>query len=470
MASPLTTAFDELHQAARRNPYPDLRRRLAMLDTLAEEIAAAKLAVAAAIRQDFGARAVEETLQAEIFPALSAVKYCRRHLARWMQPERRSSEFPFWFASNRVVYQPLGVVGILSPWNYPFYLAMGPLIGALAAGNRVIVRPSSRTPNTARAFKDVVERALPPDVARVFCGDQSVAAGMLTLPFDHIVFTGSTAVGREVMKSAATHLTSVTLELGGKSPAIVHPSYPHHDAARRIVFGKFINAGQTCIAPDYVLVSRERRDELLQELAGALQHMYPAAESNPQFTAILGEKQRARLAELVTDARAKGAEILEPTTARPPARPPDLGPRFAPVLVAGVTDEMRVSQEEIFGPVLPLVTYDSFEDVFAFLARRPRPLALYYFDCDRVRIERMLRETVSGGVVVNDTLMHVAQDDLPFGGVGESGIGRYHGFEGFKAFSNPRAVHMPGRLNLPRMLHPPWTGRLRWLLDRVTRA
>jgi len=441
-----------------------------MLDALAGQIATAKLAVAEAIRQDFGARAVEETLQAEIFPALSSLKYYRRHLARWMRPQRRAAEFPFWFASNRVVCQPLGVVGILSPWNYPFYLAMGPLIGALAAGNRIIVRPSSRTPHAARIFGEIVEAALPDDVARVFCGEQAVAAEMLTLPFDHLVFTGSTSVGREVMRCAAGNLTPVTLELGGKSPAIIHGSYPHRDAARRIVFGKFLNAGQTCIAPDYVLVSRERRDELLEELGKALREMYPAAQTNPQFTSILGRKPHQRLTELIEDARAKGADILEPTT-RQPARPTgNLGLRFAPTLVAGVSADMRVLQEEIFGPILPIVTYDSFEEVFGFLASRPRPLALYYFDRDRARIGRMLHESHSGGVVINDTLLHIAQDDLPFGGVGESGMGRYHGIEGFRSFSNQRAVCVPSRLNFVRRLHPPWTRRLRALLDRMTGA
>lgn len=441
-----------------------------MLKALERQIAASKLAVAEAIGRDFGTRAVEETLQAEIFPALSSLRYCRRRLARWMRPEPRSAEFPFWFASNRVVYQPLGVVGILSPWNYPFYLAMGPLIGALAAGNRVIVRPSSRTPNAARAFGEIVAAALPPDVVRVFCGDQAVAAEMLTLPFDHLLFTGSASVGREVMRSAAANLTPVTLELGGKSPAIVHPSYPHQHAARRIVFGKFLNAGQTCIAPDYVLVSRERRGELLQELSSALQQMYPRSESNPQFTSILGERQHARLKQLVEDARAKGAEIVQPTTQAQPARDKDLGLRFAPTLVAGVTADMRLLQEEIFGPILPLVSYESFDELFAFLAARPRPLALYYFDRDQARIERMLHESVSGGVVINDTLVHIAQDDLPFGGVGESGLGRYHGRDGFKALSNARSVCIPNRhLNLVRGFHPPWTPRLRALLDRLTR-
>ncbi|HUI62540.1 MAG TPA: aldehyde dehydrogenase family protein, partial [Steroidobacteraceae bacterium] len=312
MATSLTTAFDDLRRAARQEPYPDLQRRLRMLEALGKQIAASKLAVAEAIRQDFGTRAVEETLQAEIFPALSAVRYCRRHLARWMHPERRAAEFPFWFASNRVIYQPLGVIGILSPWNYPFYLAMGPLVGALAAGNRAMVRPSSRTPHAARAFEEIVTAALPPDTARVFCGDQAVAAEMLSLPFDHFVFTGSTSVGREVMRCASANLTPVTLELGGKSPAIVHPSYPHHEAARRIVFGKFLNAGQTCIAPDYVLVSRERGEEFVKELSSALQQMYPASETSPHFTSILGERQHLRLRQLVEDARAKGAEIFEP--------------------------------------------------------------------------------------------------------------------------------------------------------------
>jgi coniferyl-aldehyde dehydrogenase len=471
VATSLTAAFDDLRHAARREPYPGLQRRLGMLDALARQIAGSKLTVAEAIRKDFGTRAVEETLQAEIFPVLSALKHCRRHLARWMQPERRSAEFPFWFARNRVVYQPLGVIGILSPWNYPFLLALGPLIGALAAGNRILVRPSSRTPHTGRALQEIIEAALPADVVRVFCGGQSVAAEMLTLPFDHLAFTGSTSMGREVMRAAAAHLTPVTLELGGKSPAIIHETFPHQDAARRIVFGKFINAGQTCIAPDYVLVSRGRRDELLRELSHALERMYPGAETNPQLTSILDEKQHARLTQLLEDARAKGAEVLAPTSRAPAAESGALGLRFAPTLITGVTADMRILQEEIFGPILPIVSYDSFEDVFVFLAGRPRPLALYYFDRDRARIERLLRETVSGGVVINDTLLHIAQDDLPFGGVGDSGMGRYHGIDGFKAFSNQRSVHFAaGRRSLIRRLHPPWTRRLRSLLDRLTAA
>ncbi|MGO9170611.1 MAG: coniferyl aldehyde dehydrogenase [Rhodomicrobium sp.] len=470
MESPIGQIFGELYEASRRAPYPSLEQRLHLLGALQKEIAASKFEIAEAIDQDFGGRPVEETLQLEIFPALSALSYCRRHLARWMRPEPRRVGRSFWFASNRVVYQPLGVVGVIAPWNYPFYLAMAPVIGALAAGNRVIVRPSSQTPNTALVLKRLVEEAPPADFVRALCGERSLAAEMLALPFDHIVFTGSTSVGRDVMRAASANLTPVTLELGGKSPAIVHESYPHEEAARRIALGKFLNAGQTCVAPDYVLVQEDRRGELIDRLTAALEKMYPAAQDNPQFTSILGEKHFLRLAGLLEDARANGAQIIQPQAARVARQSKERGFRFPPTLVAGVTDAMRLSQEEIFGPILPVRTYRAFEDIFDYLSKRPRPLALYYFDKDRGRIGRILRETASGGVVVNGTLFHIAQDDLPFGGVGESGLGRYHAVEGFRTFSNQRAVHEPYRFNLARLLEPPWTARLRAMLDRATRS
>lgn len=462
--SPLDLAFIALRDASRRQPYPALEERQAQLSALLTAIATNKHRIAEAIDADFGGRSHEETLQGEILPTLTFIKHARRNLARWMRPEWRWIAVKYWFASNRVVYQPLGVVGIIAPWNYPVALSMGPLVAALAAGNRTIMRLSERVPHTAAVMAEIVGRALP-DFVWMAPNDHATAERMTHLPFDHIVFTGSTRVGRDVMRAAADNLTPVTLELGGKSPAIVHPDYSVDKAARRIAWGKFFNAGQTCIAPDYALVHRPATDAFVEALEREIAALYPNAAANPDYTAVIDQKQRAHIEVLVADARAKGARIVQPAG----ARTAEAAGKLPPTIVVNATDDMRVLQDEIFGPVLPIRAYDDFEDVFGYLAERPRPLALYYFDSDRERIERVTRETVSGGFAVNDTLLQFVQEALPFGGVGASGMGRYHGFEGFQTMSNARAVYRPGPFNINRIVHPPYTRLMRFLLDRTTR-
>jgi len=464
----LKSVFDEMRRCTRAHPYPTLDERLAMLDALRTGIISAKSDILDAVDHDFGGRAGEETLQLEVFPALSALRYCMRRLPRWMRPKRRAVEWDFWLASNRVIYQPLGVVGIIAPWNYPFNLAILPTIGALAAGNRVIVRPSSRTPRTANVIARLLETSLPNDFAKVLVGGRELAAQMLQLPFDHLVFTGSTSTGRTVMRAAADNLSPVTLQLGGKSPALVHPDFDHQTAAKRIALGKFLNAGQTCIAPDHVFVHRRKLDGFIEALERALDTIYPDALRNPQFASIQSARHGARLGELLDDARQKGARIIQPQHPGAERANGESGVRFPPTFVTSVSDEMRIAQEEIFGPILPILTFDDIVEVLHHLSRRPRPLACYYFDTDRRRIDGFLRDTISGGVVVNDTLFHIAQDDLPFGGVGESGFGRYHAVEGFRTFSNARAVYSPWRFNFARLVRPPWTKRLRDILERAT--
>lgn len=460
--------FDKLHAAARAEIYPALERRQAWLKSLRECIVNRRPEIIAAIDDDFGGRSAEETLMAEIATALSTIDYCRQRLPRWMRPSRRSADWRFQLSSNSVVYQPLGVVGVLSPWNYPFNLALLPSINALAAGNRVMLRPSGQTPRTAELIRKIFSDALPSDVACVIAGGREVADEMLALPFDHLVFTGSTGVGRKVMRAAAEHLTPVTLELGGKSPVIVHPSYPLKNAAERIMMGKLLNAGQTCIAPDYAMVCRDQRDAFVAAASEAVNSMYPDVLGNPQYSSILGAAHAERLHELVADAREKGAEIVEPQGQAASVTGAN-EKRFAPVFITGVTDEMRIAEEEIFGPILPIHDFATVERAFEYVARRPRPLAFYYFDEDERRIDRFLRECVSGGAAVNDTLLHVAQDDLPFGGVGGSGMGRYHAEEGFRSFSNARSVYRPWRWNLARTLRPPWSSRMRKLIERSAR-
>jgi coniferyl-aldehyde dehydrogenase len=436
-----------------------------MLQGLLGALVDSKHRIAQAIDADFGGRSTEETLQGEILPAVTILKHAHRRLAQWMRPERRWVAAKYWFASNRVVYQPLGVTGVIAPWNYPVALSIGPLIASLAAGNRTIVRLSSRVPRTAETLGALIAKALPADFAWMAPCDHETAERMIALPFDHLVFTGSTETGRTVMRAASDNLTAVTLELGGKSPAIVHPSYPVERAAKRIAWGKFFNAGQTCIAPDYALVHRPALEAFVDAVSRAITSLYPGAPANPDYTAVANEEAFAKVTGLIEDARAKGATV----TQLPPGGDAGGARKVPPTLIVDATDDMRAIQDEIFGPVLAIRCYDDFEDVFSFLAARPRPLALYYFDDDRGRAARIVRETVSGGVAINDTLLQFMQEDLPFGGVGASGMGRYHGFEGFASMSNQRAVYRPGFINLNRMVHPPYTGFMRFLLDRVTR-
>jgi len=459
--------FDRLRAAYRREPYPSFEQRIRWLDTLAELTKTHQDEIVAAVSADFGHRSAHETKLAECFPVVELVKYIRSNLSAWMRPERRDTDVTFLPARNEVRFQPLGVVGVISPWNYPFQLAVAPLAYALAAGNRVLLKPSELTPNTSALLHRILRKAYDPDVVDVVVGGAEVASAFTALPFDHIVFTGSTRVGKLVMRAAAANLTPVTLELGGKSPCIVHEAFSASRAAARIAHGKLFNAGQTCIAPDYVLVHQDKLDATVAALREAAAKLYPAIASSDDYTAIVNEHHRARLDSLVEDAVAKGAKkiSLHPSTDRID------GPsgKMAPVILTGVTDTMDVMQEEIFGPVLPIVTYRSLHEALEYVNDRPRPLALYYFDDDSARADEVLTRTTSGGVCVNETLLHFVQHDLPFGGVGPSGMGAYHGREGFETSTHARAVVRQRRLNGMRLLAAPYGARVERLLDWLLR-
>jgi acyl-CoA reductase-like NAD-dependent aldehyde dehydrogenase len=387
-----------------------------------------------------------------------------------MRPQRRAAGL--WFQPGRAElrYQPLGVVGIIVPWNYPVYLAVGPLVAALAAGNRALLKMSEFTPATASLFAELVGKYFADDEVAVLEGDAGVAQAFSQLPFDHLLFTGSTSVGRHVMRAAAENLTPVTLELGGKSPAIIGPqvlsSGAFDKAVERIVVGKCLNAGQTCIAPDYVLLPAGQEHAFVAAARRVVAACYPAIGSTPDYTTVLNERHYARLCGYLDDARAQGAEVLElaPGVAADAATQ-----RLPPLALLKVNDSMQVMQDEIFGPLLPVVTYRDLDAAIAFVNARPRPLALYYFDNDRSRIDRVLNETVAGGVTINDTLLHIAQDDLPFGGVGPSGMGCYHGFEGFQTFSARKAVFHQSRLSGIGLFKPPYGARFEWLIRILMR-
>ncbi|MCK7542687.1 coniferyl aldehyde dehydrogenase [Marinobacter bryozoorum] len=454
----------EQKQAFTRNPLPTASERLDNLQRLKKALLAHQEQFCEAIDRDFNGRSRDETLIAEVIPSVEGINYAMKNLKGWMQPERRSVSMLFQPASNKVYYQPKGVVGIIVPWNYPLYLAIGPLVAALAAGNRAMIKMSEFTPHTSALLANLVEATFPRDLVAVINGEADVAADFSARPFDHLLFTGSTTVGRLVMKAASENLTPVTLELGGKSPAIVSSDVPVEDAAERIAFGKALNAGQTCVAPDYVLCPSDRINAFVDAFQDAMARMYPTLRDNSDYTAIINDRQYQRLQEYLADARSKGAQVIE---VNPAGEHFEEGCRKMPVtLLLNPTEDMKVTQDEIFGPLLPVVASKGLEDAMTFINSRPRPLALYYFGYGRDEQKRLLAGTHSGGVCINDALMHVAQDDLPFGGIGDSGMGHYHGKEGFLTFSHARAVFSKQKINSGKLVYPPYGGALHKLVYR----
>ena len=442
---------------------PDAQRRIRALRALLQAVRARREEFAEAISVDFGGRARQETLLLEVFPLVDNIRHAIRHLAQWMRPRPAQAGWQFLPGRARVVYQPLGVVGIIGAWNYPLLLSLSPLVSALAAGNHAMLKPSELAPRTADLLARLIAELFPADYVTVVTGGPETGAAFAALPFDHLLFTGSTRVGKIVMRSASENLTPVTLELGGKSPALVHPDFPAQTAAARIMAGKLYNAGQTCIAPDYVLVEAAAREQFVRLAAEAATAMYPRLTDNPDFTRIVNREHYHRLRDLVGDATQKGAEMLEVNPARESAN--EQNRVFPPTLLWNVSGEMTVMREEIFGPVLPVVTYRSLDEAIAYVNARPRPLALYYFDYNSKRVKSVLARTTSGGVTVNDTILHIAQNDLPFGGVGPSGMGSYHGFDGFLTFSKKKGVFLQSRFTTLGLLRPPYGELARRVTD-----
>ena len=456
----LQAAFQRQRSAFAGNPLPSLEQRRLWLKALLELLRSEQQALIDAISADFSNRSADETLLAEIMPSLHGIHYASRRLGKWMKPSRRQVGLAFQPASARVLYQPLGVVGVIVPWNYPLYLAIGPLVGALAAGNRVMIKMSESTPATSQLLRDLLARVFPEDLVYVALGEADVGVAFSRLPFDHLLFTGATSIGRHVMRAAAENLTPVTLELGGKSPAIISADVPMHDAAERIAFGKTLNAGQTCVAPDYVLVPRARLEEFVDAYRQVVLRFLPRLADNPDYTAIINSRQLGRLQGYLRDAADKGARIM-------PLYEHSQERRLAHTLVLDVTDDMQLMQEEIFGPILPVLPYDQLDQALAYINQRDRPLALYYFGYNKAEQQYVLSHTHSGGVCINDTLLHVAQDDLPFGGIGPSGMGHYHGHEGFLTFSKAKGVFIKQRFNAARFIYPPYGKAIQKLIYRL---
>lgn len=443
--------------------WDERRNRLERLRRLLEDNEAK---IEAAIDSDFAGRPRIETQFAEIFPSLLEIRGALKRGKRWMKP--RSAGVSKWFLPARanVVPRPLGVVGIIVPWNYPLFLAISPLVAALAAGNRAMVKLSEFTPAFSALFQQLIAGAFRTNEVAVITGGANVAAQFSALPFDHLLFTGSTSVGRKVMGAASQNLTPVTLELGGKSPAVIAPDYPIDHAVQRVLVGKLLNAGQTCIAPDYALVPRAQVSAFVDSAMRQAQDMYPAGLNDADYCSIVNMRQYERLAGYIEQARRAGADIVPLFSG---AEHDDATHGLAPVILINPSPDLDVMREEIFGPLLSVIPYDDVKDALAFINAQPRPLAMYWFDNDGKRAELALKNTHAGGVCFNETLLHVTQEDLPFGGVGLSGMGHYHGRWGFDTFSKLTPVFRQSRLNATKLFLPPYKPHVARLLRLMKR-
>lgn len=450
-----------------RDGPPSLAARKADLAKLKAAIRAYLPEFQKTLHADFEGRSANETAIIEGTALVQGINYLSRNLPTWMRPHKRHVEMHFAPASARVVYQPLGVVGIMSPWNLSIGLSLMPLATAIAAGNRAMLKPSEMTPATSDLLVRMLAEIFPEEKVAVVTGGADVGAAFSSLPFDHIVFTGSTPVGKAVMKAASANLVPVTLELGGKSPVVIEKGFSLDRAAASLAFGKLANGGQLCVAPDYVLVHENDVDAFVAAYDHAVKARYPEGPASEDYTSVINERHFARLTALLDEARTEGARVIE-VGAKPEGaqhRPHTL----APTVVLGATAEMSVLTEEIFGPVLPVVAYTKIEDAIAHINARPRPLALYYFGSNGADRAKILERTTSGNVSINDTLLHYAQDDLPFGGVGASGMGAYHGIEGFRSLSHAKGIFEQSRWNMTGALRPPFgtlTRLVTWYLMR----
>jgi coniferyl-aldehyde dehydrogenase len=397
---------------------------------------------ARAVSADFGHRSTEQTLMTDIMPSVSAMKHAKKHFESWARGEKRKPTFPLGLigAKAEVRYQPKGVVGVVAPWNFPVGMVMVPMAGILAAGNRAMVKPSEFTERVAEVFAKTVPLYFADDEMAVITGGVEVGTEFSKLAFDHMIFTGATSVGKHIMRAAAENLVPVTLELGGKSPTIIGRSADKTKAGQRIALGKMMNAGQICLAPDYLLVAKDQEDEMIEGVKAGVSAMYPTLLSNDDYTSVVNGRNYDRLQGYLQDARDKGAELIEVNPAGEDFKSSN-GHKMPLTIVRNVTEDMKVMQEEIFGPILPVMTYASIDEAIDYVNDHDRPLGLYYFGADKSEEDKVLSRTVSGGVTVNDVLFHNAMEDLPFGGVGPSGMGNYHGADGFKTFSHMRAVY-----------------------------
>jgi len=434
-------------------------RRLDRIDRAIALLVDNQKALVDALSADFGHRSRHQSLFTDVAASIGPLKHAKKHLAEWMRPSKRKVDFPLNLlgARARVEYQPLGVVGVISPWNFPVNLTFTPLAGILAAGNRCMIKPSEYTPATSALMAELVARAFDELEVAVVVGGPRTGADFAGLPFDHLLFTGATSIARHVMRAAADNLVPVTLELGGKSPVIVGRSADVQKTTDAIMAGKLLNAGQICLAPDYVFVPKEGLDGFVEATQRSVAKMFPTLLHNDDYTSVINRRHFDRLNGYVEEARQKGATVVEINPAGEDFRQQPHH-KIPPTLILDADDSMKVMQEEIFGPILPIRPYDHLEETIDYVNGHPRPLGLYYFGDDAVETREVLTRTTSGGVTLNDVVMHVAQEDLPFGGVGPSGMGAYHGHDGFRTFSHAKSVFVQSKINVADLagLRPPY--------------
>ena len=456
----LQTLLDRQRDAYLAEGAVDAETRIDRLDRGIDVVYANRDRIIEALNSDFSCRSREVTLMTDVAASLGPLKHSRKHVRDWMRGEKRSTMFPLNLLGgrSRVEYQPLGVVGVISPWNFPVNLTFGPLAGILAAGNRAMVKPSEFTPATSALMAEMVAEAWAPEEVAVVTGGPEVGQAFSALPFDHLLFTGATGVARHIMAAAAKNLVPVTLELGGKSPVILSRSADIDTALERIMLGKTLNAGQICLAPDYLLVPEEKLDAVLAAAESAVTRMYPRMLDNPDYTAIVNDRHYQRLSHYLAELGEQGVETIAINPAGEDFSNQTDSRKMPPTLIPRPPLDSAVMQEELFGPLLPIMTYTDFDETIRYINSQPRPLAAYYFGSDGNEERAVLERTTSGGVCINDVIMHVMQEDLPFGGVGPSGMGAYHGEDGFRRFSHAKSIYRQTKLNIGRIggMLPPY--------------
>ena len=450
---------------SRRQIYPSLSIRMDRLDRMLDMMLEYQTQIPNALSEDFGHRPEMLSKMSELAATFDSIHYIKKNLKSWMKPEKRKATPPFnlFGAKAYIQYQPVGVVGIISPWNYPFNLTYAPLAVVLAAGNRAMIKPSEFTPRSSALMKSMINKYFDDDEVEVFPGDASVGQEFSSLHFDHLLFTGSTSVAKKVMEAASKNLVPVTLELGGKSPAIIGDSADLKKASDRIWNGKLMNAGQTCIAPDYVYIKEEILGDWIEATKDSISSMYPSIFNNEDYTSVVNQGHYERLHGYIEDAREKGADVIQINPANESETDKSHN-KMMPTIVLNATEEMLVMQEEIFGPIMPIKTYNQIDEVVDYINLHERPLGLYYFGNKKSEEEFVMSNTVSGGAALNDVIFQFIQEDLPFGGIGPSGMGHYHGIEGFKTFSHARGVYKQTSLESVLKMMRPTFGKL---IDQV---
>lgn len=465
---PLVKLLDSQRAAFKKEGQVTYQTRIDRLDRCIGLIVDHQNEICEAVNKDFGCRSKHVTLMTDLFTSVSTLKFAKKNLKKWMKGEKRSSPIPMnLFGGKSIIhYQPKGIIGIMTPWNVPVNMIFSPLADALAAGNRVMIKPSEFTPNTNAVMQGLFKKYFEETEIAFACGGPEVGAAFSNLPLDHLIFTGATSIGKLVMKAAAENLTPVTLELGGKSPAIVSDGSDISEVAAKIITGKSMNAGQLCISPDYAFVPASRLEAFIGTCKSTIAQLFPTITNNPDFVSLINERHFDRIKAYIDDAREKGARIIE---LNPAGENWDDGSKQKiPLhLVIDPSDDMRCMQDEIFGPILNVKTYRNLDDCISYINDRPHPLALYYFGSDKKEQQKIIDNTTAGGMTINDVAMHYANDDIPFGGVGDSGMGNYHGHEGFKTFSHAKSVFNPGFINLAKLAGtlPPYGDKLEKMMS-----